>query len=346
MSINVFQQIKDLSIGAVIGAANIIPGVSGGTMALVMGVYQRLLTVLSGISIKTFKCFFGLFRFSQKSRQDFAEEFNRLEGFFLIKIFVGAIVAIVLLASLMEFLINHHHAATYGFFFGLVLLSAVYPYKLIRKMRPQLLIALFLGVASVFAISIGVNDKDLIEKAEIKQEKKAAKAAMKSNPNALAKTTKTVSKADTKSLLFMFLLGSVAITAMVLPGVSGSFLLLVLGGYFDLLSAIAERDMAILSVFLAGCMIGLIISTRMINYLLTRWHDATMTFLLGLVFGSLWVIWPFKHVYQLGDVTVYLKDNTLPTSFGPIEIMTIFSTLAGIAIVACFLWYEKFKKKT
>ena len=213
-------------------------------------------------------------------------------------------------------------------------------------MRPQLLIFLILGAASVFAITLSASNQDIINKAKVKQERLAKKAKSEKAATPVVSEKDSVTKKDnTRFLIFMFVLGAIAITAMVLPGVSGSFLLLVLGGYFDVLAAIAARDTVVLSVFLAGCAIGLIVSSRVIHALLERWHDGTMAYLLGLVFGSLWVIWPFKQVHQEGNLTVYLKDNIMPSGFGNIEMMTLISTLAGMIIVAGFLWYEKLKKK-
>ena len=343
------RHLKDLSIGAVIGAANIIPGVSGGTMALIMGVYEKLLTILSSISFASIKAFLGVFRFNEKGKQQFIAEFKRLEGFFLIKIMVGAIVAILLLASLMTFLLQKHHDPTYGFFFGLVLLSAVYPYKLIRRINPLVVVVMLIGLGSVFAISNSVSNQTLIDKAKQKLQLKAEKTANAGKKENTTKTTSsmkatlpTSTSAAEKSMLYIFILGVVAITAMVLPGVSGSFLLLLLGGYFEILEAIATRDLSLLSIFGVGCLVGLLLSSRLIHFLLNRWHDATMSFLLGLVIGSLWMIWPFKHSMLIGDQVIYL-NNKLPTSLGSGEMLTLLTTTAGILTIVAFLWIEKKK---
>ena len=266
---------------------------------------------------------------------------------------VGAIVAILLLASLMTFLLQKHHDPTYGFFFGLVLLSAVYPYKLIRRITPLVVVVMLIGLVSVLAVSNSVSNQTLIDKAKQKLQLKAEKTA---NAGKKKNTTKTTSSADAsmkaadtasasgvkKSMLYIFILGVVAITAMVLPGVSGSFLLLLLGGYFEILEAIATRDLALLSIFGVGCLVGLLLSSRLIHFLLNRWHDATMSFLLGLVIGSLWMIWPFKHSILIGDQIIYL-NNKLPTSLGSGEILTLLTTIAGILTIVAFLWIEKKK---
>ncbi|MBN2432244.1 MAG: DUF368 domain-containing protein, partial [Acidobacteria bacterium] len=120
-------------------------------------------------------------------------------------------------------------------------------------------------------------------------------------------------------------------------GVSGSFLLLVLGGYFGILRAIAERDIPVLAVFGLGLLVGVLAFTRLLHYLLQRYYDATMSFLLGLVLGSLWLIWPFKESTVVGrgtpwEETVYLS-NRLPESLGSLELLTLAAFLVGAVLV-------------
>lgn len=334
--------LKDLLIGAVIGAANIIPGVSGGTMALILGIYERLLGIISSISAHSIKSLLGIVRFNQKAKQEFIEEFNRLEGFFLIKLAIGALLAILSLASIMTFLLKEFHDPTYGFFFGLVAVSAVYPYKLIKQKNISIVAMFVIGCISVMAISNSVSNEDLINKAKAKQEIKLLK---KSKPSADSSTLVEKRNHQASYLFYVFILGAVSITAMVLPGISGSFLLLLLGGYFELLKAIAIRDLLLLGVFAFGCLIGLLISTRIIQKLLEKWHDATMGFLLGLVIGSLWMIWPFKESRIIGDETIYL-NNVLPTQVSNNEVLSLSAIMVGALLVAIFLFIEHKNKKS
>ena len=165
-----------------------------------------------------------------------------------------------------------------------------------------------IGAISVISISTGVSEDKLIEKAKYKQEVRMQKESTNKNKFATNKPNINTNKQIWKDYFYIFILGSIAITAMILPGVSGSFLLLVMGGYFEILAAIAARDLGILSVFALGCVVGILIATKFIKYFLDRWHDATMSFLLGLVLGSLWMIWPFKTSAEVGHETIYLSN--------------------------------------
>jgi uncharacterized membrane protein len=145
-------------------------------------------------------------------------------------------------------------------------------------------------------------------------------------------------------LFLMFAAGMIAISAMILPGISGSFLLLLMGAYFEILKAITYRDFLVLFVFALGCGIGILVFTRFLNFLLKRWHDLTMSFLLGLVLGSLWAIWPFKASTKVGDETIYLA-NQMPMAMSSDVVLTTLTFLLGSVIVAIFIWLEQKQKK-
>jgi len=138
----------------------------------------------------------------------------------------------------------------------------------------------------------------------------------------------------------MFIMGALAISAMILPGISGSFILLIMGGYFDVLRAIAVRDIPVLGSFALGCGIGLILFSRLLELLLQKWHNGTMAFLVGLVLGSLWVIWPFKTTVQVGSETVYV-NNQIPAAFGTNELYTVAACAVGAAIVFLLILVER-----
>jgi putative membrane protein len=146
-------------------------------------------------------------------------------------------------------------------------------------------------------------------------------------------------------LVFIFVAGAAAISAMILPGVSGSFLLLLLGLYFDILQAIIHRQLVILGIFALGCLIGMAFFTRLLSILLKKWHDLTMAFLLGLVLGSLWPLWPFKTMTTVGEETIYLA-NKIPERFGGNELITLITIVIGTLIVAAFIIMEKHLQKT
>ena len=322
--------------GAIFGIANIIPGVSGGTMALIMGFYERLIGAIHNISKETVTSTIGLVRFNSSSRKNFREQFNKIDGWFLILLFLGAIISIVLLAGKMTMLLTNYHDQTYGFFFGLVIVSLVAPYKLISKKTVAVFLAVIISATIVIGISAGVSNDSKIMKAKNRierAEKKNISSRVSPSITSIKFTT------DGTQLFLFFIFGAISISAMILPGVSGSFILLLLGGYFEVLKAITNRDLPLLAVFAIGCLIGLLGFTRLLNYLLAKWHDITMGVLLGLVFGSLWVIWPFKNFTMIGTERVDF-NNILPPNFGDGELYTMLATVAGAIIVVIMILIE------
>jgi len=307
--------------GAVIGIANIIPGVSGGTMALVLGIYERLLTAISSIGPGTIKISISILSFKKEKFKEFTDEMKRIDLLFLLIIMLGALTAIVLLAKLMSLFLNDYHDPTYGFFFGLVLLSAYSPYKMIKNKMIYHFVIILIAAVIVLFISQYISSGDkLIEKAMLKG----------SDLNI-----------DTQiNHFYVLFLGGISISAMILPGVSGSFLLLLLGGYFPVLKAIADRDILFLSLFAVGCALGLFIFTKLLNFLLKNFHDGTMSFLVGLVIGSLWMIWPFKKMLLVNSNKVYL-NNIFPDSIGMNELLTFLAIILGMFIVFVLLFIEK-----
>lgn len=316
--------------GAVIGVANIIPGVSGGTMALVMGIYERFITALHNINGGTLGAFLGVFQFKKESWHRFKEEMKRIDGLFLALIALGALTAIGSLARIMTMLLTEWHDPTYGFFFGLVVVSAWAPFVLIKKRNsPAVWIAALLAAFLVVLSAEAVSSSDaLIEKARVKQEMQVKTG------------TGVPAGGDAAGLLYFIFLGAVTISTMILPGVSGSFLLLLLGGYFDVLRAVATFQWLPLAAFALGCVAGVLLFSRFLNFVMTRWHDATMGFLLGLVAGSLWMIWPFKHTATVGDEVIYL-GNRLPSGLTCNEILTAATVIAGMIIVGILFYIEK-----
>jgi len=327
--------LKTILIGFIIGIANIIPGVSGGTMALVLGIYERLIKALHNISFKSVIIFFKLFTFSSQNFKEFQKEWQRLDSFFLTKIFCGALMAIFSLAKLMTYLLNNWPEYTYGFFWGLVLMSGLTPFLLIKKKSWLAGFLVIIAASGVIITSQLVRGETLLKKAQAKYELQHSQKELN-----IDKTQKL----DPKNLIYFMIMGLVAISAMILPGISGSFLLLLMGGYFEILKAVSEKNLSLLFSFAVGSLIGLIIFSRLLNYLLKKWSDLTMSFLLGLVLGSLWVIWPFKTKVQVGDQTVYL-DNFFPQDFSMVTFFTLLTIFLGIGVVLIIFQIEKRSQK-
>ncbi|MEM7235122.1 MAG: DUF368 domain-containing protein [Planctomycetota bacterium] len=333
--------LKVFAKGMVVGVANIIPGVSGGTMALVMGIYDRLLGGISkSLKPATVREFLGIFRADDRGAavRKFLKDFDIV---FLATLGVGAVAAVGASSKLMEWLLLHHLQPTLGFFFGLVAASIVIPYTLLKR-KSVVEIGLFvLLVALTVALAESVSTEDKRAAAEQKralvEAKEAAKAA-----EARGETSTAVINADADETergvieyALLFVIASVVISAMILPGVSGSFLMLLFGVYFDVLRALSEFDVVFLGVFALGAVFGLAVFSRLLEWLLAKWYSPTMAVLSGLIIGSLWSIWPFQEVIYAGTKPFFIQ-NILPEAFGAAEMITAGTALAGAAIVIAF----------
>jgi putative membrane protein len=326
--------------GTIIGIANIIPGVSGGTMALVMGIYERFINALHNISIDTLKKGLLLFKFNKKSYTIFKEEMKKIDALFLLSIATGAVSAIAALATIMKISLNSFHDPTYGFFFGLVLASALVPWKIIKKRSASVFVSIFIAFALIIGLSFSMSNEEKIEKEQIRYEMKQKKAAAAQKNQTAASKKSIIFSIDSAQAIMIFIAGFISISAMILPGISGAFLLLLIGQYFALLEALNQLNLAVIGVFTLGVFAGIIVFSRFLNWLLKKYHDKTMGFLLGLVCGSLWLIWPFKNYTVIGDKRVDL-DNIFPHSLTSNEMFTILTLCAGILIIAVMIQLEK-----
>lgn len=235
--------------GMLMGIADLIPGVSGGTIALITGIYQRLITAIAAVNKKTFE---NLFRFRIKAI------WSQLDGWFLLALFAGIITSIILFSSLIKQLLEQQPIPTWSFFFGLILASAILLLAQQKKFKVSLLLLLFIGIAISYTLS---------------------QQALFTLPN---------------NLLGIFVAGAIAICAMILPGLSGSLLLILLGKYQTMLTAIAERDLLTLGVFVGGIIIGLLTFSKLLKWLMAHHYQAMIYFLSGLMLGTLFKIWPWK----------------------------------------------------
>ncbi|MFH1132139.1 MAG: DUF368 domain-containing protein, partial [Pseudomonadota bacterium] len=251
--------LTNLLRGVVIGLANIIPGVSGGTMALILGIYARLIAAVHNLGFRTIKSFFG-------GRRALLAELKRVDALFLATIGVGAVATIVAVAKLLMYLLHHHHDQTYGFFFGLVLASVVVPFKMIRKKSLSGLLACVLAVVAVLVLTIGISKEDRLASAQ----KKAAIAAAKAATSSPTENKIKEIPSDMKTMLIFFVAGAIAISAMILPGISGSLMLLLMGVYFDIMACITNRQFVLLGIFALGCLLGLLAFSRILNFFLEK----------------------------------------------------------------------------
>ena len=335
--------VKLLLKGMVIGVANIIPGVSGGTMALVLGIYDRLIAAIGHFRARSFMELRDALKVSERTAalRRFAEQHDLL---FLLLLALGALVGIFGFSHLLEYLLDIHPGPTFGFFFGLVGTSVIVPYSLLRRKSWRELVAALIAVLVTVGLSQLKTSRDPVEaRAQEPSREIPARFPAISSPasfeEAAGPSPAPATESPGPSYAFFFLAGAVAAAAMILPGVSGSFILLLFGVYFDVLRALTNLDAAVLAVFGLGCVVGLVVFVKFLNFLLARYYSPTMAFLAGLMVGSLWSLWPCKDVARLGDESLY--RNVWPRTIGPTEWLTIVAAGLGVAVVLAFFIYER-----
>ncbi|MCF7561650.1 DUF368 domain-containing protein [Sabulilitoribacter multivorans] len=261
--------------GLAMGAADAVPGVSGGTIAFISGIYEELINTISNINVSLFKTL---------SKKGFKEFWNALNGNFLVALLSGIIISFVSFMKLAKYLLEYHPVLIWSFFFGLIVASIYFVGKQITKWRFATIIALILGAAIAFYIS------------------------------------KLPSLATNESPWFLFLAGAIAICAMILPGISGSFILIILGAYKTLSDAIHDIDIKKLVIFAGGALIGLLSFSHVLKWLFKNYHNITLALLTGFIFGSLNKVWPWKktlswHTNSKGINTPLLQESVSPFSF-------------------------------
>lgn len=288
--------------GLAMGAADIVPGVSGGTIAFITGIYERLIDALKAIGPGT------LLRWK---REGLASAWQSIDGTFLVVLAMGVGTSIVLLARLIGYLLQQYPIELWSFFFGLILISAIHIARQIKVWQPRDMVALGLGCLLGFSLT------------------QLSPAAVE--PNAW----------------LLVAAGSVAICAMILPGVSGSFILLMFGLYGPILDAIKGFHLDVLALFATGCIVGLLAFSRVLSWLLHHYHALTLAGLTGLMVGSLNKVWPWKQTLQTrvnskGELVPLLEKNLWPGDFAALvgQDPRLFNSLllmaAGIALVLVF----------
>lgn len=246
---NFFKCVTVAFKGACMGAADVIPGVSGGTIAFIMGIYGELLNSIKSINGEAFRLFFS---------GKFVAFWKHINGTFLASLFAGILISVFSLARLMKYLLEFHPIQLWSFFFGLILASAVYILKGLDKWNIQNIISLLAGVATGAFICL---------------------ASPGQTPD---------------ELWFIFLSGAIAICAMILPGISGSFILLLLGKYEFVMSAVSSLNIPVLLVFALGCAVGIVSFSHFLSWLLKKYYMLTIALLSGFMLGSLLKVWPWK----------------------------------------------------
>lgn len=367
--------IKELFIGFCLGTANIIPGVSGGTFLLIFKIYERVFSILNNINkanILYFSCLFLKLFFKADKPQTFKifmEFLEKKDFIFLFKLMAGAVAAIISLSSLMKYLIVHQFSITYSLFFGLILISIIIPVKMLTDKKFYLIFFVLMGTISTLYVTHAVNPYD---KVKMKSDVYAGKYLQtQSLQNRDLK--QDLKKEKQESAAFFFtgkytfdeylyagICGTVAVSAMVLPGISGSLVLILMGEYFEVVSAISGLktlnldNVVFLGCFAMGIILGGLLFVRFVTAVLKRYYNAAMAFLIGLMAGSLSALWPFKKsiimaqhyikedgvIRMIQDVRVYTNMNELPC-IGTEFYLSIASFIIGCSIMFLFIKKEE-----
>nr|WP_192022310.1 DUF368 domain-containing protein [Shewanella sp. WPAGA9] len=301
------QQLLNFFKGMAMGAADVVPGVSGGTIAFITGILDPLLDGIRKIN----PSLFGVIK-----QQGIKAAFLHINGPFLVAVFGGILTSIFTLAKLISWLLTNHPIPVWSFFFGLILFSVVHMLKQVSRINLIRCILFVLGVAFAWFITV-LNPIEL----------------------------------DVSYLTFFFA-GCIAICAMILPGISGSFILLLLGLYPAVLAAAKSFDVLMLACFALGCVAGLLSFSHVLSAMLRKFHDETLLFLTGLMLGTLGKIWPWKEVLtwrenSKGEQVPLTEQNLSPMQFEQLTgessqlLVAIACLLVGIGLV----WgLEKFGK--
>ncbi len=245
--------------GACMGAADVIPGVSGGTIAFIMGIYDEFVGSLASVNMEALRLLFS---------GRFKEFWKHINGSFLLSLVIGIGCSVVLLAGLMQYLLEFHPIPTWAFFFGLIVASSLFIIRGIKGWGLREAIFLVLGVLLGVVIC-------------------------------------TLTPTQTPDGLWLiFLSGAIAICAMILPGISGSFILLILGKYQYIMGAISDlvagvnfgSNLLVISVFGIGAVTGILAFSKFLHWLLARWQKETMIVLAGFIIGSLVKVWPWSNM--------------------------------------------------
>lgn len=276
------------------GAADVVPGVSGGTIAFITGIYEELINSIKNINLDAIRLFFtGRWR----------SFWRHINGNFLLAVFAGIAISVLSLARLLEYLLEHQPVLIWSFFFGLVLASSYVVSRKITKWEYPKIVALVGGIGIAFYI------------------------------------TSVTPATTTDAFWFVFIAGAMASCAMILPGISGSFILLLLGKYSFALHAVNERIIVDLLLLGSGAVIGLILFSNLLSWLLRKHHDVTIAVLVGFMIGSLNKIWPWKETLETivveGEARPLVEKNILPSlgSAGDRVWLALLMAVVGIALI-------------
>ncbi len=260
--------------GMAMGAADVVPGVSGGTIAFISGIYEELITSINNIHPSLLPLW---------KKEGFNAFWKSLNGNFLLALFLGIFISVLSLAKFLSWLLENEPILLWSFFFGLVLASILLVGKEITKWNAGTVIILMVGAAVAYFIT-----------------------TLPPNENV-------------DSFPYLFLSGALAVCAMILPGISGAFILVLLGSYKTILDAVHERNVLMVGTVAIGAIFGLLSFARLLKWMFKNYHNITLALLTGFILGSLSKIWPWKKVLEtkvFDDKVIPIKElNVSPLNF-------------------------------
>ncbi|UXX78139.1 DUF368 domain-containing protein [Reichenbachiella carrageenanivorans] len=261
--------------GIGMGSADVVPGVSGGTIAFITGIYEELLNSINSFDAEAFRLLFSL---------KFKNFWAKINGGFLLPLVSGILLSAITLAKIITYFLEEHPIQLWSFFFGLIIISSISVAKEISKWNGYTVLSALVGIAIAYMVTV---------------------ITPATTPN---------------SLWFVFICGAIAICAMILPGISGSFILLILGKYAFIMSALKNFEVGTIAVFAIGCIIGLFTFSRLISWFLKKFHYYAIALLAGFMIGSLNKIWPWKkaelfRINSHGIQVPIFERNILPTDY-------------------------------
>lgn len=282
--------------GIAMGAADVVPGVSGGTIAFISGIYEELLTSISSVNTSLIK---------KLKEEGFLSVWKEINGNFMSALLAGIFVSVLTLAKIIGNLIETQPIMVWSFFLGLVLASIIYVGKQIESWNFRTFIGLIVGTSIAYYI---VHLQPV--------------------------------NSDEVSLGYIFMSGALAICAMILPGISGAFILVILGAYKSILDALEDRDIKVVLTFIVGAVVGILSFSKVLKWLFSKYRNMTLALLTGFIIGSLNKIWPWKHAVTFrinshGEQVPFNEASVLPWNYNgdPQLLFAIVLVVVGFGLI-------------
>ncbi|TMM29044.1 DUF368 domain-containing protein [Polaribacter aestuariivivens] len=282
--------------GMAMGAADVVPGVSGGTIAFISGIYEELLGAISNVNLKLFKTL---------KNEGIKAAWKQINGSFLLALFTGIFISIISLAKTIKWLLENEPVLLWSFFFGLVLASIIYIGKQVENWNFKIIILFILGIAFGYIITVIPS-----------------------------------TNAGSINYLFLVFAGAIASCAMILPGISGSYILLLIGVYPIVMTAITTKDVKIIGAIGIGVIIGLLSFSKLLKWLFVNYKNEMLIALTGIMLGSLNKVWPWKetvstYVDSHGVTKPLVEQSISPFSYNgdPELLLAILLAVAGFALI-------------